>query len=177
MASASNHPQGEVGIQSSRDGSPLTGVCISVWKHGPRGAPGARGGEEVSSRGAVSRLRGKGFCGSSAGFEPRPPHHFPSLPSALAQTCVTSEHTRFFSLPRTLLPHGTPWPPSLAAFGSQLKCFLLWDVFLDPLLRQSHPIPSHCHPVELSSFAFINSYNMITLCVYFNILFNIFFLE
>lgn len=55
-ASASSHPQGEVGTQSSQHGSPLTAVCFSVWKHGPGGATGARGGKEISSRGAVSRL-------------------------------------------------------------------------------------------------------------------------
>ena len=66
-----------------------------------------------------------GFCDFPVGLEPRPPRHLPSLPSALAQANVISEHTSFFSLPRTLLPRGTPWPASLAAFGSQLKCFLL----------------------------------------------------
>lgn len=48
-------PRERWGLTSQR-GSPLTGACFSVWEHGPGGAPGARGGEEISSRGAVSRL-------------------------------------------------------------------------------------------------------------------------
>lgn len=83
--------------------APLTGLCFTVWEHGPRGAAGARGGEEVSGRGAVSGLRGEWSCDGWL-FSALPTCRS-SPPAAPRSSCschppVTSEHSQVHSCPR-----------------------------------------------------------------------------
>lgn len=155
------------GARGPSGGCPLTVICFAVWKYGTRRASGARGGEEVSRRGAVSGLRSEWFCGLSgipSALLTCPSSPLPFPPAHWALAMLTSFRRAPGSRwPRDLrtcpllclefaVPQQSSTAHSLASFGSQLKCRCLREVFLD---SPSQAAPPH-HSLPITPFNFLH---------------------